>query len=262
MLRPSSLLWARAGMGDLSVQRYELFDLNATAYPPGPSSLWRRLGRWVSTPTTWTAASGRPPTADDDVGRELHLEALGFRRRRFHDLRRTFITLARVDGARADLLEMITHAPRGDIINIYTSMPWPSLCAEVEKLKIERRMGDVIALPWAAQAAGSSDSSVTASVTVSRNPTATTRIGVRAAGFEGDSALQNVAEPRGASQTESGTSVTSPPPPSSASEPVGALDCHTVTLALEEALRCLDAGRVDLARAVIEKARTKLAQGD
>ena len=30
---------------------------------------------------------------------------------------------SRADGARADLLEMISHAPRGDIINIYTSMP-------------------------------------------------------------------------------------------------------------------------------------------
>lgn len=51
------------------------------------------------------------------------LERLNLRSRRGHDLRRTFITLARADGARADLLEMITHAPRGDIINIYTSMP-------------------------------------------------------------------------------------------------------------------------------------------
>jgi hypothetical protein len=64
------------------------------------------------------------------------LERLNLRSRRGHDLRRTFITLARADGARADLLEMITHAPRGDIINIYTSMPWANLCAEVAKLQI------------------------------------------------------------------------------------------------------------------------------
>jgi hypothetical protein len=64
------------------------------------------------------------------------LERLGLRSRRGHDLRRTFITLARADGARADLLEMISHAPRGDIINIYTSMPWANLCAEVAKLNI------------------------------------------------------------------------------------------------------------------------------
>jgi len=64
------------------------------------------------------------------------LARLELRSRRGHDLRRTFITLARADGARADLLEMVTHAPRGNIINIYTSMPWANLCAEVAKLGI------------------------------------------------------------------------------------------------------------------------------
>ena len=58
-------------------------------------------------------------------------EYRALRARRGHDLRRTFITLARADGARADLLEMVRHAPRGNIINIYTSMRWENLCAEV-----------------------------------------------------------------------------------------------------------------------------------
>lgn len=66
---------------------------------------------------------------------------LGLRRRRGHDLRRTFITLAQVDGARRDLLETVTHGQRGDIINIYTSFPWPALCDEVAKFKIELREG-------------------------------------------------------------------------------------------------------------------------
>jgi hypothetical protein len=65
------------------------------------------------------------------------LERLGLRARRGHDLRRTFITLARDDSARADLLELVSHAPRGNIINIHTSMPWENLCAEVLKLRIE-----------------------------------------------------------------------------------------------------------------------------
>jgi len=73
------------------------------------------------------------------------LERLGLRARRGHDLRRTFITLARADGARADLLEMVSHAPRGNIINIYTSMPWENLCAEVLKLRIELpQLADII----------------------------------------------------------------------------------------------------------------------
>jgi len=61
-----------------------------------------------------------------------------------HDLRRTFVTLAQVDGARRDLLETITHGPRGDIINVYSSFPWPALGAEVAKLKIGVPAGQVI----------------------------------------------------------------------------------------------------------------------
>ena len=46
---------------------------------------------------------------------------------------------AQVDGARRDLLETMSHGPRGDIVSIYTSFPWPALCAEIAKLKIELR---------------------------------------------------------------------------------------------------------------------------
>ena len=108
----------------------------------------------------WERTYGRVPTANDFIvptrnltGRQSpesqsallgDLATLGLRRRRGHDLRRTFITLAQVDGARRDLLETITHGPRGDIINIYTSFPWPALCAEVAKLKIELREGKVL----------------------------------------------------------------------------------------------------------------------
>jgi len=67
---------------------------------------------------------------------------LGFRRRRGHDLRRSFISLALVDGARRDLLEVVTHGPRGDIISMYSTFPWPALCAEVEKLAIRYAPAD------------------------------------------------------------------------------------------------------------------------
>jgi hypothetical protein len=68
----------------------------------------------------------------------LDLKILRLRHRRGHDLRRTFITLAQVDGARRDLLETITHGPRGNIVNVYTTFPWPALCAEVAKLRITK----------------------------------------------------------------------------------------------------------------------------
>ena len=65
------------------------------------------------------------------------LDALGMRRRRGHDLRRTFITLAQEDGARRDVLQVITHAPNpADVMSQYTTFPWPTLCAEVAKLQI------------------------------------------------------------------------------------------------------------------------------
>lgn len=47
------------------------------------------------------------------------------------------MTLCRVDGARADLLKVVTHgAAAGDIVGMYTSFPWPALCAEVGKLRV------------------------------------------------------------------------------------------------------------------------------
>ena len=52
--------------------------------------------------------------------RPLHddLALLELRPRRGHDLRRTFITLAQVDGARKDILEAISHGARGDIVSV------------------------------------------------------------------------------------------------------------------------------------------------
>ena len=80
------------------------------------------------------------------------------------------ITLCRVDGARKDFLELVTHGPRGNILDIYTSMPWPPLCEEVAKLKVERRTGTVIALPRVAQVGENTRSRVTVGVTVPTNP--------------------------------------------------------------------------------------------
>jgi hypothetical protein len=46
-------------------------------------------------------------------------------------------------GPRRDLLETVTHVPRGDIVSVYTSFPWPALCAEIAKLKIDLREGEL-----------------------------------------------------------------------------------------------------------------------
>src|SRR5690606_34800740 len=71
--------------------------------------------------------------------RKLDLAAVGIRYRRGHDLRRTMISLAREDGARADLLEIVTHgAKAGDMISLYSTFPWRVLCEQVGTLKIAR----------------------------------------------------------------------------------------------------------------------------
>ena len=72
--------------------------------------------------------------------RSLHrdLAALGLRPRRAHDLRRTFVSLARGAGAPKDLVAMITHTPRGaDVIDGYTTLEWEALCGVVQAIRVE-----------------------------------------------------------------------------------------------------------------------------
>ena len=67
---------------------------------------------------------------------QTDLVELGMRARRGHDLRRTFITLAQVDGARREVLKPLTHPGDSDIVGLYTSFPWPTVCEEVAKLRV------------------------------------------------------------------------------------------------------------------------------
>jgi hypothetical protein len=73
-------------------------------------------------------------------------ETLGLRKCRQHDLRRTFISLARANGARKDVVQWMSHGPSGDIVDMYTTLPWELLCKELLKIKIELRRGQVIPL--------------------------------------------------------------------------------------------------------------------
>jgi len=72
---------------------------------------------------------------------------VGLRLRRQYDSRRTFISLSQADGARKDILRWVTHGATGDIVDLYTTLPWHALCAEVEKLRIELREGRVLEFP-------------------------------------------------------------------------------------------------------------------
>lgn len=113
---------------------------------------WWRFG--------WKATYGRAPELTDFVvptrrfrpraaaesQKQLiaDLELLGLRtkagkkrRRRGHDLRRAFITIARADGAIDSWLRWITHGPKAnEMLDVYSSPPWGVLCAEMAKVQL------------------------------------------------------------------------------------------------------------------------------
>jgi integrase len=64
------------------------------------------------------------------------LTTLGLRHRRAHDLRRSGISLAQDCGADRNVLTWATHAPPKDVMGLYTSLAWATLCTEVSKLML------------------------------------------------------------------------------------------------------------------------------
>jgi integrase len=79
--------------------------------------------------------------ADHDSYKRFHLDldALGMRKRRVHDLRRTAITVYRDAGADKDILRRCTHQPARDVLEQYTSFEWAKLCAQIQPLQIDRK---------------------------------------------------------------------------------------------------------------------------
>ena len=58
------------------------------------------------------------------------------RNRRGHDLRRTFISLARGDGAADGPLRWVTHGPNASsMAELYSTFPWAQLCDAISKLR-------------------------------------------------------------------------------------------------------------------------------
>jgi integrase len=114
-------------LADWKLRGYALFH----GSKPEPSDLICRnsLGNRWTVDAAWSAM-------------QRDLKKLGVRPRRVHDLRRTFISLARADGANKDLLRWVTHGPSGDIMDLYTSPEWASLCEQVSKLRVGLRGGE------------------------------------------------------------------------------------------------------------------------
>lgn len=121
-------------------------DLEATL------DTWRRVG--------WPMVYSREPTPEDFIAPDIDTfgprtknqaikalyrdcDRIGMERLGTHSGRRWFITYARADGARVDLLERVTHNATGTMIDRYTYFGWPELCAEVAKLRVRvGREGD------------------------------------------------------------------------------------------------------------------------
>lgn len=103
---------------------------------------WRKNG--------WAAFFGRHPDAEDLIApsrrgvhrsknhmlHHLHedLDKLGLRRRRQHDLRRSFISHAVDAGATKDRLKPATHGLGTAVMDLYDTPAWKACCAEVLKL--------------------------------------------------------------------------------------------------------------------------------
>lgn len=95
----------------------------------------------------------RPPTADDwivptrDGGHHTKssgykmfqraLLAVGVQNRSLHSTRHTFISVARSNGARRDVLERVTHNASGEVIDIYTTFEWRALCEAVARFDLD-----------------------------------------------------------------------------------------------------------------------------
>ena len=139
----------------------------------------------------WERHYGRAPTEEDLIvpsrtlrmrnGRNVYgqlahdARSVGVRPRRVHGARHTFISMLIDDGARPDLIARLTHTrPVKTAFDVYRSEAWSTMCAEVLRLKIERR-GDVLPL-WRAVGAeqlengeGSATESATASMNTDEN---------------------------------------------------------------------------------------------
>jgi hypothetical protein len=127
-------------------------------FVPVHPTLERVLTAWRE--TGWRQMMNRDPTPDDLIipSREGRIRRANHELRRFHwdcekleiakrrqqDGRRTFISLCLGDGAREDILKWVTHPRRkkgkgGGSFEMYTTIPWHALCAEVAKLRVPYR---------------------------------------------------------------------------------------------------------------------------
>jgi integrase len=227
---------------------------------PGPADVLipTRNGGHRDGSTTWRQFNGER----DKHGVTVQLgdlERIGLRRRRQHDARRTFTTLIRRDGGRKDLVQLITHGPAGDIVDVYTEMRamWQPLCRQVAKLKIDLSKSAKPFEPGAGEVAKEVAMSDFLSVVggLQSDPS-----GIRTR--PGAAAKDGQTLPVAAKRRNPAVS---PPRERSAIASIGAQPrpmATLATLALRQALAALDRGRVDQARDILERAIKEEAADD
>jgi hypothetical protein len=68
-------------------------------------------------------------------------------RRLTHGLRRWFISTCRNASARTEVIELMAHNAKGEVIDAYTSWEWSTLCAEIAKLEVDLHPTNLVVLP-------------------------------------------------------------------------------------------------------------------
>jgi len=111
---------------------------------------------------------GRPPSGDDFIvpnpatmgartqnkaGKDHRADAevlkIYMPNRLTHGLRRWFISTCRNASARTEVVELMTHNAKGEVIDAYTSWEWSTLCGELTKLEVDLNPANLIVLPVA-----------------------------------------------------------------------------------------------------------------
>ncbi len=249
---------------------------------PVHPTLAAMLGEWKE--SGWAKLMGHEPLPDDllvpsqskgmrcqpTTWEQLQKDLVGhgYRKRRFHDLRRTMISLTRADGARPDLLKMVTHGLSGNILDQYTEMPWEPLCEEVAKLKILRRTGPKIGPPNPPQGGEKTGPRTTGDTTVSSTTDNDYEKRVPRARLEGRFQAKSPSTTQSIAEEDGGESVGcpdgSPPFPKTAKRSPkrpSRTNCHTVTLVLEKAVSLLGGGDLEMARVTLERLVEQLKDG-
>ncbi len=136
-----------------------------TRLVPAHPILAEQLASWRA--TGWAELFGRAPQPEDFVvpnragrhlndqnvneSRKLDFATLQLRNRRFHDARRTMISLALGDGALPHVLKLVTHGQPAEVMDLYTTHTWATLCAAVNCLKFGPQENDQLQQPLRSQ---------------------------------------------------------------------------------------------------------------